>query len=188
MGHPPLETELKIPVPGLEPVRAALRGLKAEKVHHMAREVNVLLDTEDDRLQTSGRALRLRRYGDRHLFTLKGPVSYRGTIKVRQENEVEVEDVERLQTILEDLGFSTVVRYEKDRETWRIGRIIIVLDHTPMGDFVEVEGPPEEIEATASAIGLDPERAVRGSYLSLWQVHRQRHPEDHLPADMVFPK
>ena len=103
MGHPPLETELKIPVPGLEPVRAALRGLKAEKVHHMAREVNVLLDTEDDRLQTSGRALRLRRYGDRHLFTLKGPVSYRGTIKVRQENEVEVEDAERLQTILEDL-------------------------------------------------------------------------------------
>ena len=188
MGHPPLETELKIPVSALEPVRDALRGLNAEEIHHMAREVNVLLDTEDDRLQASGRALRLRWYGDQHLLTLKGPVSYRGTIKVRAEHEVRVEDAERLQAILEGLGFCAVVRYEKDRETWRTGPIIVVLDHTPMGDFVEVEGPPEEIEAAARAIGLDPQRAVRGSYLSLWEVHRRGHPEDHLPADMVFPE
>ena len=29
---------------------------------------------------------------------------------------------------------------------------------------------------------------VRGSYISLWQEHREAHPELELPADMVFPE
>jgi hypothetical protein len=55
-----------------------------------------------------------------------------------------------------------------------------------MGDFVEVEGPPEQLERTALLLGLRVAEAVRGSYVSLWHEHRARHPELDLPFDMVF--
>jgi adenylate cyclase class 2 len=184
--RPSLETELKIPVPDLAPVREALQQTRAELVHPSAREENVLFDTADGRLEASGRVLRLRRYGDQRLLTLKGPVSYQGGIKMRREDETLVADADRLQAILEDLGFEAVSRYEKDRESWRFGRMAVVLDHTPMGDFVEVEGPPEELAAAALSLGLDPDQAVRGSYPSLWREYRLRHPDQELPSDMVF--
>ena len=69
---------------------------------------------------------------------------------------------------------------------WKLGEVSVVLDHTPMGDFVEVEGPPQQLDQTAHKIGLDVSGAVRGSYVSLWQEYRSTHPEFDLPVDMVF--
>ena len=186
MGRSLLETELKIPVPNLAPVREVLQQSGAELVHPSAREENVLFDTADGRLYESGRVLRLRRYGDQHLLTLKGPESYVGDIKTRREDETRVADADQLQAILENLGFEAVSRYEKDRESWRFGRTAVVLDHTPMGNFVEVEGPPEELGAVALSLGLEPGQAVRGSYPSLWTEYRLQHPDEELPSDMVF--
>jgi hypothetical protein len=63
----------------------------------------------------------------------------------------------------------------------------VTLDHTPMGDYVEVEGMPRELYGVARMLGLDPLTAVPGSYVSLWQQYRSARPELGLPADMVFP-
>ena len=90
--------------------------------------------------------------------------------------------------ILEHLGFSAAARYEKHRETWLLGGIEVVLDHTPMGDFVEIEGSRESLDSTAASLDLDPEKAVRGSYLSLWSEYRKSHRGRDLPVDMVFPE
>jgi len=182
----PLESELKIPVTDLEPVRLSLRGAQAIVVQSMAREINLLLDSDDGRLHDAGSLLRLRQHGDRKLLTFKGPVRYRGVIKERPEYETEVADGERMGEILQRLGFSVFMRYEKEREEWLVGEVSVVLDHTPMGDFVEVEGPPEQLERTALLLGLRVAEAVRGSYVSLWHEHRARHPELDLPFDMVF--
>ena len=76
--------------------------------------------------------------------------------------------------------------HEKLREEWRLGRLLVTLDHTPMGDFVEIEGPEDELAAAAAGLGLDPALAAHGSYLSLWQAYRADHPELDLPVDMVF--
>ncbi len=181
-----METELKIPVADLVPVRTRLPALDARLVSESMREENVLLDTVDRTLSGRGCVLRLRRYGARRLLTFKGPASYDGPIKVRPEHELEIEDLETMLTVFEALGFSVVVRYEKDRETWRLNDVEVVLDHTPMGDFVEVEGPPGAIGPVARSLGLDPSDAVRGSYVSLWSDYRSRHPEKDLPGDMVF--
>lgn len=186
MITPRSETELKIPVTSLDEVRAALRESKAEEIHPMAREVNFLFDTEDGSFQLSGNTLRLRNYGEQSLLTFKGPTSYQGKVKVREEIEVAIATVGRMAEILEKLGFSTAARYEKDREVWQLGRLSIVLDHTPMGNFVELEGPIDELENAARKTGLDPEEAVQGSYMSLWQEYRLRHPEKGLPSNMVF--
>ena len=152
----------------------------------MAREANFLLDTDDGRLRRSGSILRLREYGEHHILTFKGPVRYHGAIKERPEYEVGCEDTARMLELFECLGFRTIARYEKDREAWLLDGVAVVLDHTPMGDFVELEGSLEMLDATALSIGLDPKAAVRGSYLSLWSEHRARNQEADLPHDMVF--
>jgi adenylate cyclase class 2 len=181
-----LESELKIRVADLEPVRVSLQRARAVVVQVMAREINLLLDTNNNQLRKAGSVLRLRQHGDRKVVTFKGPVSYRGAIKQRPEHETEVADLDRIGEIFEHLGFSVFMRYEKDREEWRLEDFSVVLDHTPMGDFVEVEGPPERLEFMADLLGLDISAAVRGSYVSLWQEYRACHPTLDLPFDMVF--
>ncbi len=181
-----VESEVKIPVADLAGVREALRQACATEVQSMTRETNLLFDTDDRRLETAGCVLRLRRHGDRRRITFKGPVSYRGVVKQRPEHETEVGDLDQLRGIFELLGFTVVMRYEKDREEWRLDDISVVLDHTPMGDFVEVEGPPTKLQAAAAALGLDTACGVRGSYVSLWREFRATHPTRGLPIDMVF--
>jgi len=182
-----LETELKIPVSDLGWVRGSLVRGAATQTHPKAREINILLDTEDGQLRRSDSILRLRNYGDEHILTFKGPVRYLGKIKQRPEYEIGCEDSGMMAELLEQMGFSAVARYEKDREMWRFGGVVVVLDHTPMGDFVELEGPPEMLDTAALSLGLDPRAAVRGSYLALWSGYKARHPDLDLPGDMVFP-
>lgn len=186
MTDTPFESELKIPVTDLEPVRVALQRARATVEQLEAREVNLLFDTDDSRLRHSGSLLRLRQHGGRNILTFKGPVSYQGSIKVREEYETEFADFSRMIEVFEHLGFFVFMRYEKDREEWLLEGCSVVLDHTPMGDFIEVEGPPERLEGSARLLGLDTATAVRGSYVSLWQDYRASHPTLDLPFDMVF--
>jgi adenylate cyclase class 2 len=181
-----VEIELKIPVRDLDPTRHALESAGAELLHPSEAELNLLLDNPARELTAADRVLRLRRIGGRQLLTLKGPAAYHGLIREREELELEVDDVDTLASVFEELGFYSVFRYEKERESWRLGQVTVALDHTPMGDFVEVEGPTGELHAVASRIGLDPETAVRGSYVSLWIEYRERRSDLDLPEDMVF--
>jgi adenylate cyclase class 2 len=180
------ETEIKIPVVDLAPLRHCLEKRGARRIHGPLRERNALFDTDDGQLRTAGRALRVRTLGSRHLLTLKGPVTYLGAVKTRDELEVEFADRRIVEEILRHLGYSVVVEYEKDREEWHLDPTIINLDHTPMGNFVEIEGPPDSLSPAAVAMGLDPGAAVRDSYLGLWATYRRRHPSLRLPSNMVF--
>lgn len=182
------ETELKIPVNDLAPVRKSLQRARAIVIRPTTREINLLLDTDSHRLREAGCVLRLRRHGDRSLLTFKGPVTYRGAVKDRAEYETEVGNFNRTCEIFENLGFKVFMRYEKDREEWTLDDVSVALDRTPMGAFVEVEGRLEKLQEIADLLGLKTTTAVRGSYVSLWLEHRTRHPELDLPLDMVFEK
>lgn len=186
MGKEPLETELKIPVADHDSIRESLLRARAVAVQTMAREVNFLFDTSDGRLRSAGSLLRLRDHGGHQLITFKGAPRFRGALKERPEFETRIGDFTSMIEILERLGFGVFMRYEKDREEWLIGEVSVVLDHTPMGDFVEVEGPAEQLEEIARSLGLEVATAVRGSYVSLWHEYRASRPEQNLPLDMVF--
>ena len=186
MSVTPLEKELKIPVENLQLVQKALSARGAILLTPMAREENFLLDSEDGRLGAKGCVLRLRRYGERRVLTFKGPARYEGPIKIRTEQELGIDRLSPMREVFELLGFSVVARYQKDREAWRLDDAEVVLDHTPMGDFVEVEGPIHTLEGVARSIGLDPTTAVRGSYMGLWREYREQRSHEDLPRDMVF--
>jgi len=185
--HPPIEQELKIPVDDLETVRDRLRAAGGERRVPSRREVNVLFDNQAGEIAGAGRALRLRLVDGRWILTLKGPPMYRGPVKEREELETEVASGETVEAILNRLGYHPAVRYEKMREAWRLRALEVVLDHTPMGEFVEIEGPAEALEAAARDLGLDPTASLTGSYVTLWESYRAAHPELELPRDMVFP-
>jgi predicted adenylyl cyclase CyaB len=101
---------------------------------------------------------------------------------VRSELETRLENAEVMQEILERLGFRVRRRYQKMREEWRIGAVVICLDHTPIGDFAEFEG--QGADKLAKRCGLSPEDAEHRSYLELYEDHLKAHPEE--PPDMVF--
>ena len=176
------EREIKVAVEGLEPVRQRLVALGAECHAESSRERNSIFD-RDGEIYPDGKALRLRVDGQGARLTFKGPARYENGVKVREEIETGVEDPEAMQAVLEALGYERVTGYEKVREEWRLGSALIALDHTPIGDFVEVEDA--DPTATAIRLGLDVRKAQGGSYLSLYADYRARHPD--APREMSFP-
>ncbi|HUO86808.1 MAG TPA: class IV adenylate cyclase [Thermoanaerobaculia bacterium] len=179
---PVFERELKFADAALDRLRDRLAELEAERVGQGTFEENWVFDRERE-LETSGRLLRLRKDGHGAWLTYKGPLRFEGRVRLRVENEVLVDNLDAARMMLEGLGYSVVRRYQKMREMWRLGGVIIALDHTPIGDFAEFEG--DAAERVAKRFGFDPERAERRSYLRLYADYLEEHPE--APADMVFP-
>ena len=99
---------------------------------------------------------------------------------VPQEVELAAADADALEAILRGAGFRPVFRYQKYRETYRLGEVEIVVDETPIGTFLEIEGPPPQIHATASALGMGPRDYVTASYAALFFASGGK-------GDMVFP-
>jgi len=180
-----LEQEMKIPVAALSETRRRLAERGARLVAPTALEDNWVLDDDRGTLAAAGRLLRVRRAGSDSWLTLKEPGSFAGGVKSRVETETVVGSADQALAILAGLGFRPVRRYQKRRESWTFDGVVVALDETPIGAFVEVEGPAARLVAVALELGLDPGAAVRGTYLDLWNAHRAHHPG--APADMVFP-
>jgi adenylate cyclase class 2 len=176
------ERELKFA--GIEPaqLRERLLELQAERLAPPAFEDNWIFDRGAGDLAKEGAVLRLRVDGHGAQLTLKGPASWEATTKVRSELETRLESAEVMKEILERLGFRVHRRYQKMREEWRLGAVVICLDHTPIGDFAEFEG--QGADKLAKRCGLSPESAEPRTYLELYEEHLRAHPEE--PPDMVF--
>ena len=112
-------------------------------------------------------------------MTYKGPRVTGTGVKSRPEIEVTVEDADAAQQVLEALGYRKVFRYQKYREAFRWRDAEIVVDETPIGTFLEVEGPIETIHAAAAALGRGPADYVEESYAALFLASGRS-------GDMVF--
>ncbi len=180
-GAPSQERELKFPCQGLDELRDRLIELEAERLKASAFEENLLFDRNRE-LERSGSLLRLRLDAHGCRLTFKGPAAFEGDVKVRAEHELKVDDPEQARALLESLGYEIVNSYQKYREEWRLGGVVIALDHTPIGDFAEFEG--DGAEKVARRCKCDPKTAERRNYLQLYKDYREEHPE--APAAMVF--
>jgi len=124
--------------------------------------------------------LTLRRVPEGGVVTHKGPRLFEAGLKSREERETAVADPDVLQDILERLGLRPVFRYQKYREAYEWRGQEIVVDETPIGTFLEIEGDPEGIRAAASALGFGPGDYVTDSYVGLFLAAGGQ-------GDMVFP-
>jgi adenylate cyclase class 2 len=142
-----------------------------------------LLDTADNQLFQRRSALRMRSENGKSLLTFKGPVQP-SAMKVREEYETVVADGAELLTILGELGLRVWFRYEKYREEFSAEDIVIAIDETPIGVFVEIEGSEAHIQRAAQALRRTPGDYVTASYRSLYLEHCRTHGLP--PADMLF--
>jgi len=139
----------------------------------------------------------------RALMTFKRPVNgtgewkeeeaERSRHKVREEIELEVADAAALTRIIEALGMRNWFRYEKFRTTFQLPEsqrwakgLLIELDETPIGTFVELEGPATAIDEAAKRLGFATRDYIVMNYFSLYRAECVRRGEK--PEHMVFRK
>lgn len=132
-------------------------------------EANTVFDTPDLRLRQARELLRLRECGGVVTVTWKGPPA-EGPHKSREEVETTAGDAAAVRRLWERLGYQPVFRYEKYRTTFheasRTGEA--VLDETPIGCFVELEGPAAWIDENAQRMGYTADEYITSSYATLY--------------------
>ena len=109
-----------------------------------------------DTLEYGRAVLRLRRIDKRSsaILTYKERFPTRSDIKHQREDETSVEDPDAMELILEALGFTPGLIYEKRRETWTLGKTEIVIDELPFGLFMEIEGEEQSIQDIESRLAI----------------------------------
>ena len=207
------EREIKLRIKDLRALRRALAKLGALVATPRVRELNVVFDTPEFDLAKHEHLLRIRTEtpsasrgrtsgaGTRALVTFKRPVRASGSTgkgerqrhKVREEIELEVSDGKSLARIFEGLGMNAWFRYEKLRTTFRLPGsqgwakgLLIELDETPIGVFLELEGPAAAIDRAARALGFQTRDYILANYMVLYREYCRSRDEE--PRDMLFAK
>jgi len=210
------EREIKLQVADGKALKKALGRLRAKPVAAgtgRVHEWNVIFDTPDGGLAKHGQLLRIRtetpagkrkpggklnkKQASRTLLTFKKPAVVaegdgRGH-KVREEIETHVHDADALKGIFEGLGMSGWFKYEKYRTAMKLPattkwakNLLIELDETPIGTYLELEGPAEAIDRAAAELGYARKDYIVKSYLALYLEECRRR--GVTPKDMVFGK
>lgn len=125
-------------------------------------------------LKRESSVLRLRRVGDRALLTYKERLPESAAIKQYIEEETAVGDADAMAVILETLGFTAALVYEKRRQTWVYGQTEIVIDELAFGLFMEIEGESAQIHAVEQALGIESLVAEHATYPQLTSELGQR--------------
>ena len=100
--------------------------------------------------------------------------------------ETDLHDSDAIETILAQIGYHPVFRYEKFRTEYTRGSADgkALLDETPIGNFLELEGRPQWIERTAKLLGFSRKAYINRSYGYLYLAYcRERRIR---PRDMIF--
>jgi adenylate cyclase class 2 len=88
--------------------------------------------------------------------------------------------------ILGRLGYFPTFEYQKYRTEFRqpSRKGLALLDETPIGNFLELEGSPAWIDRVATRLGFTPEDYVLESYVALYFADCARRGAK--PGNMVF--
>ena len=181
-----VETEVKIPFAGdPQQARALIERHGYTVSEPRTLESDQLFDHPGAELKAADQLLRLRRSGARSTVTYKGPAA-RERYKSREEIEFDVSDASNFELVLNRLGYTPGFRYEKYRTkfagTPEPG--IITIDETPIGVYLEIEGPKRWIDQVARALGYTTREYITASYGRLYLGWCEAHGRD--PGDMVF--
>lgn len=186
-----VEVKLKVQSPGALKQRLNALGFVVAERRHF--EANVVFDFSDLRLRRAHSLLRLRTIGRRHIVTFKGAPHPSPRYKVRREIETDVEDGRSIENIFVALGLRGVFRYEKYRTSYtekgqrkKASSPALLYDETPIGNYVELEGPKRWIDRMAHQLGYSEKDYITASYATLHQKYCQS--KGIPPGDMVFPR
>jgi adenylate cyclase, class 2 len=156
-------------------------------------EMNTLYDTPDRGLGRNQELLRIRvetpakppaTAKSRAVMTFKRPPEEsrpvseagddHGLHRILDEAETVIDDHEAIARVFHAMGLHPWFRYEKFRTTYELGPkarwardLLIELDETPIGVFIELEGPIKAIDRAAQTLGYKPADFITKNYLTL---------------------
>lgn len=190
------ETEIKLRVDDLVALIRKLNRLGARNNGRVL-ERNTLFDTPAADLRRRGRLLRLRvesparspliaagLAGAILTSKLPAPASAEGPYKQNLESEIAVTAPKHWFGQMRALGLRPAFRYEKFRTRFRLGRLHLDVDETPVGTFLELEGDPRRIDRAAHALGYTRRDYIRSTYGDLYAADCRRRGK--IPRDMLF--
>lgn len=194
----PIEIEVKIALANVARARKILRDARFTVASPRVFEQNLVLDNARGSVKANGLLLRVRMEGKRGksesaLCTFKGPARETPTHhKQRIEREFTASSADECLAVFAGVGFHPAFRYEKYRtkfsrrprrgEKGKQGHV--TLDETPIGVFMELEGPALWIDRTAKELGFSRADYITMSYARLWERWRAEH--DMPAGNMVF--
>jgi adenylate cyclase class 2 len=190
------EIEIKLRVPDAAALRSRLKRLRTREITPRTYESNTLYDTPEQYLRRRGKLIRIRveiraanlskkrpSENTPALLTYKGPshlsrsarkaaknCRIHSPFKINDEAEVWIADAPEMARILQSLGFYPAFRYEKFRTTYALPGIRglnIELDETPVGIYLELEGPVAAINRGARLLGYARQDYLKETYGSL---------------------
>ena len=208
------EIEIKLRVSDIAALRSRLKRLRARKISPRTHESNTLYDNPRHSLRRRGQLIRIRieqsasslekaspNENATAVLTYKGPSLLRPTaivagkrsklrshFKIKDEREVSVTGADEMASILRALGFLPVFRYEKFRTTYAlpgVRALKVELDETPVGNYLELEGPVADINHGARLLGYRLNDYMTDTYGSLYLADCRRR--GRKPGDMLFP-
>jgi len=202
------EIEIKLRVPDPAALRRRLKRIRALKITPRTHESNTLYDTPRQDLRRRGQLIRVRieqpapnfkkrraNENPQAILTYKGPthlsrhaIKHGRHFKIKEEAEVSVTTPNELVKILRALGLHPSFQYEKFRTTYALRGIRglkIELDETPVGIYLELEGPVAAIDRAARLLGYDRKDYLTQTYGSLYLAACRR--QHRKPGNMLFP-
>ena len=182
-----IEIEIKLRLPSkLGKIRRRLQTLGFRITKRRALESNILFDNSKRTLRKHGKLIRVRSTNGRRVLTFKGP-SQPSKYKKRPELEIDLPNGASIEAIFIHMGYRPVFRYEKFRTEYARHESnggTVLLDETPIGNFLEIEGNPRWIDRTARLLGFSSDDYITRSYGYLYLANcRERR---ILPKDMLF--
>lgn len=174
-----IEREIKLRYDTCDAARAAIVALHASPLRRRRLQDDRLLDLPDGNLRHRHCTLRIRNetpVDSAGTATSTATVTFKGpplpnVMKVREEIETAVGDGELLVRILEKAGWQVWFRYQKFREEFTQSGVVIAIDETPVGTFVELEGDEDGIARLAKALGRTTGDYIVASYRRLYIEH-----------------
>ncbi len=166
------ETEVKFYVSNLTEIEMRLQQMEAHLIQPRVREVNLRFDNPNGDFQREGRVLRLRQDEAVRLTYKDGSQVIDGVFN-RREIEFAVSDFDSAKQFIQALGYEVVFLYEKFRTTFELDGAHIMLDESPIGNFVEIKGAMETLKPIAKKLGLNWNAAVPASYHVLFKRVRE---------------
>lgn len=170
-----LEVEIKFRCPDINNAREKIEKMGGKSLGPWYLEKNIVLDTAAGELEGQGKLLRLRTANSRGKLTFKAPEtgSKNSGLKVMQEMETQIGDVQSMQEILARLGYYPRLRYEKFRKKWELLGAVVCLDILPFGRFLELEGDSHSIPECVNVLNLDAGSGSKGTYYDLYRESSQ---------------
>jgi len=187
-----IEREIKLHYTSHDNARLAVEQLEGTLLRDRRLQDDYLLDLPGDDLKHRGCTLRVRiekkntiekSTSDTATLTFKGP-PLPDVMKVREELETTINDGELFLRILLKAGWNVSFRYQKYRKEFQKDDVVIAIDETPVGTYIELEGKESTITHLARNLGRTTDDYVIASYRQLYVDHCRK---TNIPiGNMVF--